>query len=131
MKIRICFLVMMLAPLFYYGAIQLAPAGRAATVSTAFHELGKTALKRIESAQEAQSEPDSGFDSRVAEAETALAIANTAAVSAADRREYTQLVTYLHDVKQDRILMQASNDPGSVDHEQTNAARESAERTFK
>ena len=29
MKIRICFLVMMLAPLFYYGAIQLAPAGRA------------------------------------------------------------------------------------------------------
>jgi hypothetical protein len=131
MKIRICFLVMMLAPLFYYGAIQLAPAGRAATVSTGFRRLGQAALAKIESAQDAQSEPDSVYDSRIVEAESALAIANTAAVSAADRRDYTRLVTYLHDVKQDRILMQASSDPGSVDHEQANAARESAERTFK
>jgi len=131
MKVRICFLIMMLAPLFYYGAIQMAPAGRAATVSSNFHQIGRTALERIEKAQDAQAEPDTVFDPLIAEAEQAVAIANTAAVTGADRREYTQLVGYLHAVKQDRLLMQASNDSGSVDHEQSNAARSSAERIFR
>lgn len=131
MKVRICFIVMMLAPLFYYGAIQLAPAGRAATVSSNFHQLGKVAFERIKKAQEVQSEPDAIFDPCIAEAEQAVAIANTAAVSAADRREYTQLVSYLHSVKQDRLLMQASNDSSSVDPEQSNVARSSAERIFR
>jgi hypothetical protein len=131
MKVRICFLVMMLAPLFYYGAIQLAPAGRAATVSSNFHQLGKIAVEKIEKAQEAQSEPDSVFDPCIAEAEQAVAIANTAAVTTGDRREYAQLVNYLHSVKQDRLLMQASNDSGPVDHEQSNAARGSAKRIFR
>ena len=131
MKVRICLLVMMLAPLFYYGAIQLAPAGRAATVSSNFHQLGKIAVERIEKAQEVQSEPDTVFDPCIAEAEQAVAIANTAAVTTADRREYAQLVNYLHSVKQDRLLMQASNDSGPMDHEQSNAARSSAKRIFR
>ena len=131
MKVRICFLVMMLAPLFYYGAIHLAPAGRAATVSTSFHQLGKTAFERIEKAQQAQNEPDGVFDPCIADAEQAVAIANTAAVTAADKREYTQLVDYLHAVKQDRLLMQASNDSGPVDQGQTIAARNSAQRIFR
>lgn len=131
MKVRICFLVMMLAPLFYYGAIHLAPAGRAATVSSSFHQLGKTAFKRIEKAQQAQNEPDAVFDPCIADAEQAVAIANTAVVTAADKREYTKLVDYLHAVKQDRLLMQASNDSGPVDQGQTIAARNSAERIFR
>ena len=131
MKVRICFLAMMLAPLFYYGAIQLAPAGQAATVSSNFHQLGKIAFEKIKKAQEARSEPDTVFDPCVAEAEQAVAVANTAAVTAADRREYTQLVNYLHSVKQDRLLMQASNDGSPVDQEPSNTARSSAERIFR
>jgi len=131
MKVRICFLVMLLAPLFYYGVTHLAPAGRAATVSSSFHQLGKTAFERIEKAQQAQNAPDAVFDPCIADAEQAVAIANTAAVTAADKREYTQLVDYLHAVKQDRLLMQASNDSGPVDQGQTIAARNSAERIFR
>jgi len=131
MKVRVCFLVMMLAPVFYYGAIHLAPAGRAATVSSNFRLMGKTAFEKIEKAQQVQSEPDTVFDPYIAEAERAVAVANTAAVTPADRREYTQLVSYLHAVKQDRLLMQASNDGGPVDHEQSNIARSSAERMFR
>ena len=131
MKVRICFLAMMLTPLFYYGAIHLAPAGRAATVSSNFHQLGKIAFEKIKQAQETQSEPDTVFDPCIAEAEQAVAVANTAAVTPADRREYTQLVSYLHSVKQDRLLMQASNDSRSMDQEQSNAARSSAERIFR
>ena len=131
MKVRICFLVMMLAPLFYYGATRLAPAGRAATVSSSFHQLGKTAFERIEKAQPAQNEPDAVFDPCIADAEQAVAVANTAAVTTVDRREYTQLVNYLHSVKQDRLLMQASADSGPVDEGPGNAARSSAERIFR
>lgn len=133
MKIRVCFLLMMLAPLVYYGLIQLAPAGRAATVSASFHGLGKTALQRIESAQEAASDTDEVFNARVAEADRALAVANSAVVSAADRRDYTRLVNYLYSVKQDRLL-QAASDPNSgqtEDQEQTNSARDAAEKTFQ
>jgi len=85
MKIRVCFLVIMLAPMVYYGMIQLAPAGKAATVSASFHGLGKTALQRIESAQEAAGGTDEVFNARVADAHRALAVANSAAVSPADR----------------------------------------------
>ena len=131
MKVRVCFLIMMLAPVFYYGAYHLAPAGRAATVSSNFHQLGKSAFQKIEKAQEVQSEPDDVFDPSVAEAEQAVAVANTAAVTPADRREYTQLVTYLHSVKQDRLLRQASNDSGPVDQTQSSLARSSAERIFR
>lgn len=131
MKVRICFLVMMLAPVLYYGATHLAPAGRAATVSSNFHQLGKIAFEKIEKAQQAQNESDAAFDPCIAEAEQAVAVANTAAVTAADKREYTQLVDYLHAVKQDRLLMQASNDSGPVDQGQTMAARNNAERIFR
>jgi hypothetical protein len=131
MKVRICFLAMMLAPLFYYGAIHLAPAGRAATVSSNFHLVGKIAFEKIEKAQQAQSEPDTVFDPCVAEAEQAVAVANTAATTPAERREYAQLVSYLHSVKQDRLLTQASNDSTSVDQEKSNTARNSAKRIFR
>jgi len=131
MKVRVCFLVMMLAPVLYYGATHLAPAGQAATVSSNFHQLGKIAFEKIEKAQQAQSEQDTVFDPAIAEAEQAVAVANTAAVTQADKREYSQLVSYLHAVKQDRLLTQASNDSGSVDHEQSNLARNSAERIFR
>ena len=131
MKVRICFLVMMLAPLFYYGAIQLAPAGHAATVSSTFHQLGRVAFQKIEKAQQVQTGPDTVFDPCVADAEQAVAVANTAAITAADRHEYTQLVNYLHSVKQDRLLMQASADSGPVDQGPSNAARSSAERIFR
>src|SRR5437764_427698 len=124
MKVRICFLVIMLAPLFYYGAIHLAPAGHAATVSSNFHQLGRVAFEKIEKAQQAQSETDAVFDPGISEAEQAVAVANTAAVTPADRREYTQLVNYLHSVKQDRLLMQASADSGPVDQGASNAARD-------
>jgi hypothetical protein len=133
MKVRICFLVMALAPILYYGFAQMAPAGRAATVSTGFRTLGKAALQKIESAQEAVNEPEDVFAPRLAEAENALNLANGAAVSAADRRDYTRLVSYLHDVKEDRTYSQLSNDGSSNQQqgqEQTNAARESAERAF-
>ena len=108
----------------------MAPAGRAATVSSSFHQLGRSAFRKISKAQEAQSEADSVFDPRVAEAEQAVAIANTAAVTSADRREYMQLVDYLHSVKQNRLLMQASND-SNLDQEQTKSARSSAEKIFR
>src|SRR5215469_15073238 len=110
MKIRVCFLVIMLAPLVYYGMIHLAPSGKAATVSASFHGLGKTALRRIESAQSAASDTDEVFNARVEEADRALAVANSAAVSPADRRDYTRLMNYLYSVKQDR-LVQAASDP--------------------
>ena len=132
MKIRIAFLVMMMAPLVYYGLIQLAPAGRAATVSGPFRGLGKTALEKIKAAQDAEGESDDVFNNRVAEADRALQTTNTAAVSAADRRDYTRLVVYLQSVKQDRALTQASGNPGTEeDHAQMNATREGAERTFQ
>jgi len=131
MKIRICFLVLALAPLFYYGMIQWAPAGRAATVSSNFRHLGKSAVGKIETAQEASSEADSVFQDRVAEAEQALVMANNCARTDAERRDYLRLVSYLSSVKQDHILMQASNDPSTEsDHDRTDAARESAEKAF-
>ena len=132
MKIRVAFLVMMMAPLVYYGMIQLAPAGRAATVSAAFHGLGKTALEKIKAAQDAEGSSDDEFNSRVADSERALQTANTAAVSAADRRDYTRLVVYLQSVKQDRALTQASGNPGTDDdHAQMNATRQGAEQAFQ
>ena len=131
MKVRVCFLVMMLAPMIYYGSMHLAPAGRAATVSSNFHALGKIALDKIEKAQQSESQTDDVFDPAIAEAEQAVAVANTAAVTQADKREYSQLVSYLHSVKQDRLLMQASNDSSSVDQEPTNNARNGAERIFR
>jgi hypothetical protein len=130
MKVRICFLVMGLVPLLYYGFVMLAPAGRAATVSVGFHQLGKAALTRIENAQEAESESDDVFQARLISAEAAMASANSAATSAADRRGYTQLVRYLQTVKLERSQMLVSGDAGPVDHEPTNAAKESAEREF-
>ena len=131
MKIRVAFLVMMLAPMVWYGMIQLAPAGRAATPSAAFHGLGKTALEKIKAAQEAEGESDDVFNDRLADAERALQTANTAVVTAADRRDYTRLVVYLQNVRQDRALTQASGNPGTdEDHAQMNATREGAERAF-
>ena len=132
MKARICFLAMALAPLIYYGAVQLAPAGRAATVSSGFHQLGKVALLKIESAQDGFSESDDVFNQRLAEADRSLAVAGAAAHTAADQRDYTRLVTYLHAVKQDHSLMQTAIDPSQQpDHEQTNSARQSAESAFQ
>jgi hypothetical protein len=130
MKVRICFLVMGLVPLLYYGFVMLAPAGRAATVSVGFHELGKAALTRIESVQEADSESDEVFQPRLMSAEAAMASANSAVASAADQRGFAQLVRYLQTVKLERSQMLVSGDAGSVDHEPTNAAKESAEREF-
>ena len=126
MKARICFLAMFLAPLIYYGAIQLAPAGRAATVSSNFRQLGQFALTKIEAAQDAEGNID--FEARVADAERALTTANGAAHTDADRRDYTRLVSYMQAVKQDHLLMQA--DPSSADHEQMNNARDGAEKAF-
>lgn len=132
MKIRICFLVMALAPLIYYGAVQMAPAGRAATVSYAFHGLGKGALLKIEAAQDALSESDSVFNDRLSDAENSMTMARSAAHTAADQRDFARLVAYMLDVKQARLLMQTSNDPGQQpDLEQTNAARQSAETAFQ
>ena len=132
MKIRICFLAMMLGPLIYYGVIQMAPAGQAATVSASFHQLGKAALGRIESAQEAVSESDDAFNQSAAQADQAMAIAKGAAHTAADQRDYSRLVNYLYDVKQDHMLVIAATDPSqSPDSEQTNAARHAAESAFQ
>src|SRR5215469_11407924 len=112
MKIRVCFLVIMLAPLVYYGMIHLAPSGKAAMVSASFHGLGKTALQRIESAQDAASDTDEVFNARVEDADRALAVANSAVVSPADRRDYARLVNYLYSVKQDHLLQ--APDPNSA-----------------
>lgn len=132
MKIRICFLVMSLAPILYYGFAQLAPAGRAATVSSGFRQLGKAALGKIESAQDALSEPEEVYSQRILEADQAMAIARGAAHSAADQRDFTRLTGYLYDVKQDRMLAIAQTDPDQKpDLEQTNAAKEGAERAFQ
>ncbi|MBV9072818.1 MAG: hypothetical protein JOZ10_04225 [Acidobacteria bacterium] len=132
MKIRICFLVMMLAPLVYYGAIQMAPAGRAATVSSGFHQLGKLALQKIEAAQDALGDSEEAFNARLAEADRAMAVASGAAHSAADQRDYTRLVGYLQTVKQQRILAQAAADPSQPpDHDQIDAARQGAETAFQ
>lgn len=132
MKVRICFLVMALAPLVYYGAVQLAPAGRAATVSSGFHQLGQVALQKIESSQEALSESDEVFSQRVAEADRSMAVASAAAHTAADQRDYTRLVSYLRAVKQDRMIMQTQADSTQpADHEQTNSARQGAEEAFQ
>ncbi len=121
---------MALVPIFYYGFAMMAPAGRAATVSIGFQQLGKAALARIESAQDAASESDEVFQSRLALADAAMASANGAAASAADRSRYTQLVRYLQTVKMERSQAFASGDAASLDHESTNAAREAAERAF-
>jgi|SRR5690348_5414583 len=130
MKVRICFLVMSLAALIWYAAVQLAPSGRAATVSASFHQLGKTALARIESAQDAES--DSEFETRLANADVAMDLARRAAVSAADQREFAQLMSYMMAVKQDHSLVLASSDPSQPpDHEAVNNARAAAEATFK
>lgn len=130
MKVRICFLVMSLSALIYYGATQLAPSGRAATVSSTFHALGKTALTRIESAQEADSEPE--YQARMATADSSLDIAHHAVVSPADEREFTQLLSYMQAVKQDHVLAIAAGSPDQPpDHEAVNHARAAAENTFK
>jgi hypothetical protein len=63
-------------------------------------------------------------------AEAAIANANRAAVTAADRSRYTQLVGYLQTVKMEHSQALVSGDAGSVDHEPINAAREAAERAF-
>jgi hypothetical protein len=131
MKIRICFLVMGLVPLLYYGAVMLAPAGRAATVSEGFQRLGKAAVVHIASAEEVATESDEVFQPRLAQAEMAMASANSAATSAADRRGYTQLVRYLQTVKAEHSQMLASGDAGSVDRDPANVAREAAEREFR
>jgi hypothetical protein len=130
MKIRICCLVIALVPIFYYGFAFMAPAGRAATVSTGFRQLGKSAVARIESVQDAVSESDEVFQPRLSLAEAAVANADRAAVTAADRSRYTQLVRYLLTVKMEHSQALASGDAASVDHEPTNAAREAAERAF-
>lgn len=131
MKLRICFLVMGLIPVLYYGVAMLAPAGRAATVSDGFQRLGKAAAARIESAQEADAESEDVFQPRIALAEAGVATANGAAASAADRRGYTQLVRYLETVKTERSQVLANPDASSIDHESTNAAREAVQREFK
>ncbi len=130
MKLRICFLVMSLSALIWYAIVQLAPSGRAATVSASFHQLGKTALTRIESAQEAESESE--FQTRIANADVAMDIARRSAVSAADQREFAQLMSYMLAVKQDHNLALVSSDPSQPpDHDAVNNARSAAETTFK
>jgi hypothetical protein len=130
MKLRICFLVMSLSALIYYGVTQLAPSGRAATVSSTFHALGRTALTRIESAQEADSEPE--YQTRLANADTALDIAHRAVVSPADEREFMQLFSYMQAVKQDHVLAMSASDPDqSPDHNAVNNARAAAMNVFK
>jgi len=130
MKVRICFLAMSLAVLIYYGFVQLAPAGRTATRSSTFHQLGKNALVRIESAQDAGSEDE--YQTRAADADRALATAQSAVVTGADQTEFARLTSYMHAVKQDHQLALAAADPSQQpDHEQTNTAKANAERTFK
>lgn len=130
MKLRICFLVMSLAALIWYAVIQLAPSGRAATVSTQFHQLGKTAMLRLESAQDAESEPE--FETRIASADMAMETARRAAVSAADQREFAQLMSYMLAVKQDHTIALTSSDPSQPpDHDGVNNARAAVEATFK
>ena len=130
MKLRICFLVMSLAALIWYAVIQLAPSGRAATVSGQFHQLAKTAMLRLESAQDADSEPD--FETRIASADVAVDMARRATVSAADQREFAQLMSYMLAVKQDHTMALTSSDPSQPpDHEAVNNARASAEAIFK
>jgi hypothetical protein len=132
MKVRICFLVMALAPILYYGFAQMAPAGRAATVSAGFHQLGKAALVKIESAQDALSDSEDVFNQRITEADYALSMASRAAHTEADQRDYVRLVSYMRSVKQDRTLMQIATDPSQQpDLEQTNAARRGAESAFQ
>ena len=132
MKVRICFLVMALAPLLYYGAVQMAPAGRAATVSSGFHELGKVALAKIESSQEALTETDEVFNQRITDADRSMSVAAKAAHTAADQRDYTRLVSYLRAVKEDRMMMLAQPDPNQhSESEQTNSARQGAEQAFQ
>lgn len=131
MKLRICFLVMSLSALVYYGFIQLAPAGRAATVSSQFHQLGKNALARIERAHDAEND-EGEFSVRIGEADTALTIAQAASRSAADEAEFVRLVSYMQAVKQDHQLMQTASYAGDQpDHQQVNAARQTAENTFR
>ncbi|GEM_PF-3407477 len=130
MKLRVCLLVMSLSALIWYAVVELAPSGRAATVSTSFHQLGKTAMLRIESAQDAQS--DSEFETRIAVADTAMDMARRSAVSAADQREFAQLMSYMLAVKQDHTMALASSDPNQPpDHDAVNNARAAAEATFK
>lgn len=130
MKLRICLLVISLSALIWYAVVELAPSGRAATVSASFHQLGKTALVRIESTQDAQSDPD--FEARLAAADAAMDMARRAAVSAADQREFTQLVSYMLAVKQDHTMALANPDPSQPpDHDAVNNARAAAEATFK
>ena len=123
---------MALAPILYYGAMQMAPAGRAATVSSGFHQLGKAALAKIESAQDALPETDDVFSQRIADADRSMSVAGQAAHTAADQRDYTRLVSYLRAVKEDRMMMLAQSDPSQhVDEEQTNSARQGAEQAFQ
>jgi hypothetical protein len=132
MKVRVCFLVMALAPLIYYGAIQMAPAGRAATVSSNFRQLGKLALTKIEAAQDALSESDDAFSARIAEADRTMAMASSAAHTAADQRDYARLVSYLHAVKEDRMFALTATDGSQPpDMETTNSARQGAENAFQ
>jgi len=130
MKVRICFLAMSLAALIYYGFVQLAPGGRTATRSSTFHQLGKNALARIESAQDASSEDE--YQTRIADADRALATAQSAVVTGADQTEFARLTSYIHAVKQDHQLALAASDPSQQpDHGPSNLARANAESTFK
>ncbi|HVH87841.1 MAG TPA: hypothetical protein VM912_14025 [Terriglobales bacterium] len=130
MKLRICLLVMSMAALFYYGFAHMAPAARNATVSSAFHQLGKNALTKIEAAQDAAS--DTEYQTRIAAADLAFTTAQRAIVSGADQAEFARLLSYMQAVKQDHMLAQTASDPSQQpDHEQTNAARANAENTFR
>ena len=130
MKIRICFLVMSLSALIWYGFVQLAPSGRAATVSAGFHQLGKNAVSKLEQAQDADSDPE--FQMRIADADRAVGFARTAAVSAADQKEFARLMSYMLAVKQDHMMALTSTDPSQPpDHEAVNNARAAAESTFR
>ena len=130
MKVRMCFLVMSLALLIYYGFMQMAPAGRTATRSSTFHQLGKNALLRIESAQDAGSEEE--YQSRIADADRFVTTAQSAVVTGADQTEFSRLTSYMQAVKLDHQLSLAASDPSQQpNHEQTNTARANAESTFK
>ena len=130
MKVRICFLVMSLSALIWYGVVQLAPSGRAATVSAQFHQLGKNAVASLKDAQEAESDFD--FQSRIALADQAMNRARTAAISAADQKEFAKLMRYSLAVKQDHQMSLALADPSEPpDHTVVNDARTAAEATFK
>lgn len=87
-------------------------------------------MLRLESAQDAESESE--FNIRIASADTAVDIARRATVSAADQREFAQLMSYMMAVKQDHTMALTSSDPSQPpDHDAVNNARAAVEATFK